>query len=88
MAGERLKPSIKLSEGQRSKLLNDLQNNGIASIENVVVLKLDTVKMKGRELIDPENPSKGFRITDRNKTYVRIDATVTKQFKRDVKVDK
>jgi hypothetical protein len=76
--------SVVLTKEQKEKLLHDLIKKGEATILGVVTLRMKKHKMKGREHIDPENPDKGFRVTDMNKTTNIITASVTKYFKRSV----
>jgi len=75
------KNTISLPKEIKDNIVKILAEQGEVTITGLVYFKLGTVTMKGRELKD-KNPKKGFRITDINKTYKRIDSTVLTQFKR------
>lgn len=70
-----------LTNEQRQFLIDSLQKHGKVRIKNVLDLKF--TEEKGKELIDPRNPSKGFRVTDMN-SY-KVSSVVERRFKDEVK---
>ena len=66
----------------RKQIKDELRKHGQVNILGIVTLKIKKKTIKGRELIDPDDHLKGFRITDMNKTVNEVTARVSHEFKQ------